>query len=189
MVIEEARRLYTDLSLFEVPVDAVVMNRLLPAEAGAIEFFSDWQRVQQERRAEVESAFAPLPVLEAPLQDDEVIGLPRLSRHGAQLFAQVEPDAVQSRAPRVRFERVAGGYLALVPLPLGDPKQLDVVKVDDDLVVTAGLRRRAISLPRRIAPLALVEARLEGSTLRVRFARDASSGAPDPDPPRRAPTA
>jgi arsenite-transporting ATPase len=174
MVIDEARRLFTELALFEVPVDAVVMNRLLPEEALEVEFFRDWRPLQEERRAEVEAAFAPLPVLTAPLQDDEVTGLARLSRHGAQLFESVDPAAVLCRAPRVRYERDGTGYRALVPLPLSDAKGLDVAKVDDDLVVTAGLRRRAISLPRRIAPLSLSEARLEGGTLVVRFVREAA---------------
>jgi arsenite-transporting ATPase len=180
MVIDEARRLYTELSLFEVSVDCVVMNRLLPPEAGEVEFFSDWRRLQEERCAEVESAFAPLPVLAALLQDDEVTGLPRLARHGAQLFSQVDPQAVLCNAPRVRFERDRSGYRALVPLPLGNPASIDVVKIDGDLVVTTGVRRRAISLPRRVAPLALTEARFEGGTLVVRFERgpeDAATGA------------
>ena len=38
------------------------------------EFFREWVRLQVERLAEVEELFAPLPVLTAPLQDDEVTG-------------------------------------------------------------------------------------------------------------------
>jgi arsenite-transporting ATPase len=178
MVIDEARRLYTELSLFEVPVDAVVMNRLLPPEAAEVAFFDDWRRRDQERLTEVEAAFAPLPVLRAPLQDDEVTGLPRLARHGARLFAETDPQAVLSTAPRVRFERDRSGYRALVPLPFGRPSDLSVVKIDGDLVVTAGLRRRAISLPRRVAPLSLAEARSEGDTLVVRFERESGDAAP-----------
>ena len=51
------------------------------------------------------------------------------------------------------------------------------MKVDDDLVVTVGVRRRAISLPRRVAPLSLAEARLEGWALVVRFAREPADSA------------
>ena len=175
MVIAEARRLYTELSLFEVSCDSVVMNRMLPDEAGDVEFFRDWLRLQGERRTEVENGFAPLPVLAAPLQDDEVTGLERLSRHGAQIFADVEPGDLLCTAPRVRFERDPKGYRAVVPLPLGDPADVDVVKLDDDLIVTTGVRRRAIRLPRRIAPLSLAEARLEDTSLLVRFERGADA--------------
>ena len=172
MVIDEARRACTELALFEVPCDAVVLNRMLPPEAGELEFFRDWQRVQAERRREVEELFAPLPVLEAPLQDDEVTGLERLSAHGRRLFADRPPDAVLCESPRVRFERDGDEFVATLPLPGADPAHLDVAKLDEDLVITTPARRRLVRLPRRFAALSLAEARLSGASLVVRFARE-----------------
>jgi arsenite-transporting ATPase len=183
MVIDEARRAHTELSLFEVHCDAVVMNRLLPDEADEIPFFRDARRREAERRREVEELFAPLPVLAAPLQDDEVTGLVRLARLGAELFADVEPDAVLCRGGRVRFEREgAGGYRAVLPLPRSGREGLDVVKVEDDLMVTAGSRRRAIRLPRRVAPLSLSEAKVDGDELVVHFVRRPADPAADAEP-------
>jgi HSP20 family molecular chaperone IbpA len=175
MVIDEARRAYTELSLFEVPCDAVVMNRLLPEGAAEEGFFREWGRLQEDRRREVEALFAPLPVLTAPLAPDEVTGLAMLAEHGARLFADVEPDALLSRAPRVRFARDGEGYTAIVPLPGADPARLDVSKIDDELTITTGVRRRLLLLPRRFAPLTLYAAKLEGSSLVVRFTRPAGA--------------
>jgi arsenite-transporting ATPase len=171
MVIEESRRLHTELSLFEIPCDAVVMNRMLPEAAAGERFFDDWVRLQRERRQEVCELFAPLPVLEASLQDDEATGISRLAQHGEQLFGTVEPDAVLSTAPHVRFEREGSSYRAVVPLPNADRNRLDVVKVEDELTITTGARRRSLKLPRRFAPLPLAGARLEGPSLVVRFER------------------
>jgi arsenite-transporting ATPase len=176
MVIDESRRAFAELSLFEVPCDAAVMNRMLPDAAAAEEFFRDWSGLQEERRREVAELFAPLPLLVAPLQYDEVTGLERLAEHGRRIFARAEPDAVLSRAARVRFEREGSEYRAVVPLPGADPDRLDVVKIDDELTITTGLRRRSLKVPRRIAPLPLTSARLEGSSLVVNFSRD-SGGA------------
>jgi len=173
MVIDEARRLHTELSLFEVPCDAIVMNRLLPDAAVEEAFFRDWGRLQAERRQEVAALFAPLPVLEAPLEADEVIGLERLAAHGERLFGEVEPDALLAAATRVRYERDEDGYLAHIPLPGADPDQLDVVKVEEELTITTGLRRRSLVLPRRIAPLVLERARVDGQELVLRFAPSA----------------
>ena len=173
MVIDEARRAYTELALFEVPCDAVVLNRMLPPEAGELAFFRDWQRVQAERRSEVEELFAPLPLLEAPLQDDEVTGLERLAAHGERLFGERLPHALLCESPRVRFTRDGDEFVASVPLPGADAQHLDVAKLDDDLVVTTPARRRRLRLPRRYAALSLTEARLVGPTLEVRFARPA----------------
>ncbi len=169
MVIDEAVRAYTELALFEVPCDAVVMNRLLPEAAASEAFFRDWGRVQAERRREVVERFAPLPVLEAPLQDDEVVGLERLAAHGRALFGRRAPETRLSRAPRVRFARDGDAYVARVPLPGADPARLDVAVVDGELCITTGVRRRLLALPRRVAGLALASARLEGPSLVVRF--------------------
>jgi arsenite-transporting ATPase len=169
MVIDEALRAWTDLCLFGIPCDAVVLNRLLPDAAAAEPFFRDWARVQAERRAEVAGLFAPLPVLEGPLQDDEVVGLERLRAHGRTLFAAAEPDAVLCRAPGVRFRAEGGGVVARIPLPGARAADLDVAKLDDQLVVRSAGRRRALPLPRRAAHLALASARLERGELCVRL--------------------
>lgn len=171
MVIDEALRAHTDLALFELPCDAVVMNRLLPEAATAEAFFRDWGRLQEERSAEVAEDFAPLPLLRAPLQDDEVTGLPRLARHGEALFADHAPEAVLCRSARVRFAKEGDGYRADVPLPHADPADLDVAKLADELLIATGERRRALPLPRRIAALELTGARLDAGRLVVRFAR------------------
>jgi len=174
MVIEESRRTWTELSLFEVPCDAVVMNRLLPDAVGEEAFFRDWFRVQEENRREVAELFSPLPVLAARLQDEEVRGIPRLADHGRRIFARAEPDGLLSRAPRVRFDRTGADYRAIVPLPMAERGSLDVVKVDDELTITTGLRRRSLKLPRRIASLPVASAKLEGPSLVVRFRRVAA---------------
>ena len=179
LVIDEARRAWTELALFELGCDAVVMNRLLPESAGGEAFFRDRARVESERRREVEELFAPLPVLAAPLQDDEATGLERLAAHGRRVFADVEPDAILCESERVRFLRDAGEVIARVPLPGADPERLDVAKVDDELTITTGLRRRSLKLPRRIARLDLASARLDGPSLRVAFS-GAERSASDP---------
>jgi arsenite-transporting ATPase len=169
LAIDEARRAWTELALFELGCDAVVLNRLLPATAGSEAFFRDRVQREGQLRREVEELFAPLPVLTARLQDDEATGLERLAAHGRDLFAGVEPDALLCESDRMSFERDAGEYVARIPLPGADPTRLDVVKIDDELTITTGLRRRSLTLPRHLARLDLESARFEGSRLRVAF--------------------
>ncbi len=61
------------------------------------------------------------------------------------------------------------GVVAALPLPGADPARLAVAKLDDELTITTGTRRRILRLPRRVAALDLAAARLEGPTLLVRF--------------------
>ena len=85
------------------------------------------------------------------------------------LFGEHEPDAVLSVAPRVRFEREGDGYRASVPMPGASLDRLDVAKIDDELTITTGVRRRVLKLPRSIALLDLLGARLDGPSLIVSF--------------------
>jgi arsenite-transporting ATPase len=175
MVIDEALRAHTDLALFEVPCDAVVMNRLLPDAAALEPFFRDWSRVQRERVAEVEARFAPLPVLRAPLRDDEVIGLARLAEHGAELFGERDPAALLAPPSRLRFAKDAEGLRLELPLPHADPGAVEVAKRDNELFVAAGALRRAVPLPRPLARATLATARLAAGTLVVRFVPEAGA--------------
>ena len=169
MVIDEALRAHTDLALFELRSDAVVMNRLLPDAAAREPFFADWSRLQAERLTEVEERFAPLPVLRAPLREDEVVGLARLAEHGAELFAGRDPAALLSPGAGLRFVRDAEGLRLELPLPHAEPGALEVSKRDDELWIAAGGVRRAFKLPRPLARASLAAARLASGRLVVRF--------------------
>jgi arsenite-transporting ATPase len=169
MVIDEARRAYTEFALFEIPCDAVVMNRLLPDEVAREDFFQHWSRLQEERCREVEEVFAPLPVLRAPLLADQVTGCERLAELGRHLFANAEPGDVLSKSAHVRFGRDGEGYFAQVPLPNASGDDLDVVVVDEELIITAGARRRFLRLPRRVAGRRVLSAKLDAETLTVHF--------------------
>jgi len=176
MVIDEARRAYTEFALFEIPCDAVVMNRLLPDEAAREDFFQHWSRLQEERCREVKEVFAPLPILRAPLLADQVTGCERLAELGRHLFAKAEPDDVLCRSARVRFGRDETGYFAQVPLPNASADDLDVVVVEAELIITAGARRRFLRLPRRMEGRRVLNAKLDAEKLTVHFGTTAHPG-------------
>ena len=176
MVIDEARRAYTEFALFEIPCDAIVMNRLLPEEATREEFFKHWSRLQEERCREVEQAFTPLPVLRAPLLADQVTDCERLAELGRHLFAKAESDDVFSKSARVCFGRDETGYFVQVPLPNASGDDLDVVVVDEELIITVGARRRFLKLPRRIARRRVLSAKLDTDKLTVHFSMAARTG-------------
>src|SRR6202022_1123647 len=91
-VIGEAMRTFTYLNLYGYLTDAVVVNRIFPAEVG--DYFAAWRSVQNEHLELGESAFAPVPVLRAPYFDQEVIGGEMLDRLGSALFSEHDPAAV-----------------------------------------------------------------------------------------------
>lgn len=169
MVIDESLRARTDLALFGVAVDAVVMNRLLPEQVAAEPFFAGWVRQQAARHTEVAELFTPLPVLPAPLQDDEVVGLARLRAHGEILFRDHAPEALLSSEPGLEFRREGSGYALRLPLPNARPEDLEVTRVGTQLMVRTGSVRRPIPLPRHLSSIEVSGARCRDGILEVRF--------------------
>jgi HSP20 family molecular chaperone IbpA len=106
-----------------------------------------------------------------------VTGIERLAEHGSALFVDGVPDAVMCDTPRIAYRREGDSVLATIPLPGADRDHLDVVKIDDELTITTGLRRRSLVLPRRVAALAVQSAKLREGVLRVRFAKAGDSDA------------
>src|SRR3954451_13295359 len=89
MVVDEARRTFTYLNLYGFLTDAVVVNRVFPADVGA--YFGAWRDRQQAQLRDIEDAFAPVPVLRAPYFPDEVVGPEMLDKLARELFGELEP--------------------------------------------------------------------------------------------------
>lgn len=169
MVIDEARRSLTDLSLFQLSSDAVVMNRLLPEAALREPFFREWGHTQEERLREVREIFDPMACLIAPLAQDEVHGVEALAEHGERLFGERDPVAVLGESARLRFERTAAGARVRWPLPGIDPGTLDVARVEDELVVGVAGRRRKLALPVGFSKLEVESVAVRDEVLIVSF--------------------
>ncbi len=178
MVIDEARRAYTELCLFDLACDTVVMNRMLPEDALDEPFFASRAELEAERLGEVQDAFAPLPVRVAPLRPDEVSGIAALEAHGEALFDGGDPAEGADRSARIRYGRSGDGYRVTIPLAgegsadagvRASDQGLDVVKLDDELLLRVGTRRRALRLPPRMRTCDLVGARRKADRLVVKL--------------------
>ncbi len=169
MVIDEARRAFTDLCLFGLHCDAVVVNRLLPEAAARESFFGDWAKLQEERFGEIERAFAPLATLRAELGEEEIIGCARLGEHAAKTFGATPPDAVLCEPPTIRFSKRNGRGVVEVPLPGATLDALDIAKIDDSLVIKTANAARSLALPHTLASHDVAEARLGEGVLSVYF--------------------
>ena len=169
MVVNEARRTYTYLSLFGYRVDAVVVNRLLPDDV-TDPYFGKWKEIQADHFRTITESFAPLPILTCRLFDQEMVGLGRLAEVADAVYGERDPAAVlaASRPLRVTKER-GGGWALRLELPFTDRGELDVHRKGDELLVRVGPYKRNVLLPQALRPLEVTAANLRGGILVVRF--------------------
>ncbi|GGS55146.1 arsenic-transporting ATPase [Planobispora rosea] len=171
VVLAEARRTLTSLSLYGYRVDAVVANRVFPAE-GADPWRERWVTAQARHLAEVAESFAPLPVHTVPYLDAEPVGLGALARVAEAMYGEADPFAPPAGEPPLRV--TPEGELILA-LPLAEKGGVDLARKGDELIVTVGPYRRVLALPAALARRSVREAALSDGLLRVRF----QTGGPD----------
>jgi arsenite-transporting ATPase len=168
MVIAEARRTYTYLSLFGYRVDAVVANRLLP-DAVTDPWFKAWREAHAEHLSAIETGFAPLPVLRAELAAEELVGVERLREFAELLYDGRDPSVELHDGQPMSVDRVGDELVLRLALPFADRDELEVGRSDDELLVRVGPHRRAIVLPDSLRRRDVGAAALVGDRLEVRF--------------------
>ena len=157
----------TYLNLFEYPIDAVLVNRLLAPDQAADGYLEGLLARQQRILAEIRSTFASLPILEAPLATEEPVGLDALSRLARQLFGERDPTAVLHVGPTQTIDRQGRGYVLRIPMPHVEVHKLELTKHGDQLYVDVGNFRREVSLPLTLATLEPGVARVRSGMLEI----------------------
>jgi arsenite-transporting ATPase len=185
MVVDEARRTFTYLNLYGYLTDAVVVNRVFGAEVG--EYFGPWRERQQEQLGAVRDAFAPIPVLQAPYFEEEVVGPAMLDRLGAALFDGAarppgsEGDAAHALLHHSVSERLvlrADGATLRLELPFAQRGDVSLKRLGSELIVRVDGHKRTMLLPPALDDLEPTGATLEDGALVVTFER-APVGAAD----------
>jgi arsenite-transporting ATPase len=165
MVLRETQRAFVYFSLHGLTVDAILVNRVLPASINDV-FFHEWRDSQQQTLQEMDSYFAPLQPKRIPLFNHEVLGIDRLRDLSKVLYAEGEdPSAVTSTERPYRFEKVDGRYEVHLTLPFATKAEIGLFKKADELVVEIGTLRRHIGLPTSMSALSPGRARLVDKTL------------------------
>lgn len=147
MVIQEAKRAYTYLQLYGYNVDAVIVNRIMPKEAGGT-LFAKYLESQARHLQDLEESFAPLPILKVPHKGQEVFGLKLLESIGKSIYGDKDPTPVFHNENPFEVHESGEQYEIRIKLPLVEEDELELKKFGDELVIDIGNRRRNVFLPK-----------------------------------------
>jgi len=171
MVVAEARRTHTYLSLFGYRVDAVIANRILPDDV-VDPWFDRWREIQATQLAEIEHGFDPVPILRAPLAPHDVVGFDRLRQLAAELHGDDDPAAVLADEDPFLLSADGDDMVLDLRLPFADKGELEVDRIANELIITVGAYRRALVLPDSVNRRTIDGASLRDGVLSVRFVRE-----------------
>ena len=168
VVVAEARRSLTTLSLFGYRVDGVVANRVFPSE-GADPWRRQWVEAQAGVLAEVEQSFTGLPVWRSCYAVSEPVGVEALGDFARRAYGGDDPLAPPTGEPPMTVTRTRSGATLRIALPFVAKSDIDLARHGDELVVTVGSYRRLMALPAALSKHVIAGARMEDGALRVRF--------------------
>jgi arsenite-transporting ATPase len=190
MVLKEGARAVTYLSLFGYPVDAAIVNRVLPgitsdgigntrlAEPSSDAYLHHLQEIQVRYLAELERDFYPLPIFRSPWFDREMVGVTNLRDLATALFAERDPGEIFFTGQVQTIAEEGEDFVLQLPLPNVELNKVRLTKRGDELFVVIGNFKRELLLPTVLAQRDASGATFVNGMLKIRF--PPSNGAPVP---------
>ena len=185
MVIKEAARAVTYLSLFNYPVDAAVVNRVLPGlesdgqgnvvitQPSVDPYLHQLQQIQARYLGEIERDFYPLPLLRAGLSEGEMVGIPKLRALAHTLFGERDPGEIFFVGKTQEIEEQGDDFVLKLPLPNVELNKVKLTKRGDELFVSIGNFKRELLLPAILTQRNASGATFANGVLQIRFPANA----------------
>ena len=135
---EETKRNYMYMKLYNYNVDGIFINRILPREIDN-PFFAEWITIQKKYIAEIETCFDPIPKYYIPWYDTDLLGQAAINRICDDVFA-TRPDlfAIKADIEGESYEQTEAGYKLKLFLPNISKDEVGVNLAGSDVIVKIG---------------------------------------------------
>lgn len=190
MVIKEGARALTYLSLFDYPVDAIVVNRVLPGitlerkelAGGGYEitgasvsapssdgYLRQLQETQCRYLAQIGQDFYPLPLLFNEWSGSEMVGITALSQLAHSMYGDADPGRIFFKGQPQEIAEEGDEYILKLPLPNVELQKVQLTKRGDELFIRIGNFKRELLLPAALAQRPAGGAVLNQGVLHINF--------------------
>lgn len=175
MVIEETKRNYMYMNLYNFNVDGLYINRILPQDIDNA-FFDQWVVLQKEYIKSLKETFAALPIYEIPWYEEELKGEENIRRIVKDVLTSEDVFAVKVITERENFTETTEGYQLDVHMPGAEKADIDLYQSATDIVIKMGNFKRNIPLPNILRSYEVAGAKFEDGVLHVTFVKEEKEG-------------
>jgi arsenite-transporting ATPase len=169
MVISETKRAFTYLCLYNLTVEALVINRLLPPGLSTGEYFKEKLKEQEKYMEIINESFTPLKMLEAYQLPTELIGRKSLEKLADMLFKDTDPIQIYSTEKPLEIFNEKGVDILSIKLPFSTKGEVELYKTNDVLIIKVGWYKRSIVLPFTLANQEASKAEFRDGRLLIKF--------------------
>lgn len=168
MVVEETKRNYMYMNLYNFNVDGLYINRILPQDI-ANSFFDEWLIIQKKYKEQLYESFAAIPIYEIPWYDEELRGMRAVTRICRDALIGDEVFDTKRITQRESFEQNDRGYLMKLSIPFVEKSKVDLFQSENDVIIKINNFKRNIPLPNVLRTYRVSEAKLEEGILCLQF--------------------
>ena len=168
MVVEETKRNYMYMNLYNFNVDGLYINRILPQDINN-NFFNKWIVIQREYITYLKESFSALSIYEIPWYEEELRGVSNIRRIVEDVLLGKEVFEEKIITERESFKQIEKGYQLEVFLPCVDKSSIDLYQGTTDIVIKIGNFKRNIPLPNILRNYMVTGAKFEEEKLCIIF--------------------
>ncbi len=168
MVVEETKRNFMYMHLYDYHVDGIYINRILPKDMDN-PFFNEWITIQNQYIEELEAVFEGIPIYKIPWFDTDLNGLSGIDRIEQNVLKGRDVFSIHEELFSQCFEKVDTGYNLLLKLPFIEKGELGLHESGTDIIIKIGNFKRCIPKPNALRNYVVSGARLSEGILTVNF--------------------
>lgn len=168
MVLEESKRNYMYLNLYNFNVDALYINRIIPDEVDN-SFFDEWKANQEKYYEEFKAVFTNIPIFKIKWYETDINGIDGLERVAVDSLNYKNIFNVLKTTDNEVFEKIDAGYKLNVYIPFASKEEFELFQSPTELIIKIGNFKRNIPMPDVIRKYSIKSAKLENEKLSVIF--------------------
>lgn len=170
MVLEETKRNYMYMNLYNFHVDGIFINRILPNDIEN-KFFQEWIQIQKGYMQELKDVFSGLPIYYIPWFDKDINGLEGIDKLAESVLVGKDVFSIQKDIHGERYEKCADGYLLKLYLPCTSKGEINMHQSSTDVVLKIGNFKRNIPIPNTLRSYDITNAKLDEGNLTITFTK------------------
>lgn len=168
MVLEETKRNYMYMNLYNFHVDGLYINRVLPRDLNNT-FFDQWIDIQQAYIETYEMVFGEIPIYKIPWFDTDLNGMSGLDQLVEGPLNLSTLFDLQEDFNNESYEKTDEGYLLKLKLPFALKDELDLHESQTDLIIKIGNFKRSIAKPNVLRNCEITGATLNEGILSIKM--------------------
>lgn len=168
MIVDETKRNYMYLNLYNFNVDGLYINRVLPDEISN-SFFDKWKDIQKKYVEILQDTFSNMPIYKIKWYPTDVNGVEGLSKIAEDSLKDEKLFEVLKTSDSEVFKKIDDSYELDIKLPFVEKQEVDLSEGESELIIKIGNFKRNIPMPDVLRKYSVSKAKLNDGVLSVYF--------------------